>query len=147
MGLGEGKGKGWSVHVDLLLSRSRSLQALGLLAGTKPSKVAARLSLADWLLVVLLGTGTSVSSSTDAITAAATVALVRAFICHRRHGSAADTLSRTGRQFVDGYFYVISRVQTDGPDLAYDKPGPSVCVWRSVLTLRMMVYVWSQPCA
>ena len=45
----------------------------------KPSKVAARLSLADWLLVVLLGTGTSVSSSTDAITAA-TVALVRAFI-------------------------------------------------------------------
>ena len=47
--------------------------------GTKPSKVAARLSLADWLLVVLLGTGTSVSSSTDAITAA-TVALVRSFI-------------------------------------------------------------------
>ena len=63
--------------------RSRSLQALGLLAGTKPSKVAARLSLADWLLVVLLGTGTSVSSSTDAIrSTAATVALdlVRAFI-------------------------------------------------------------------
>ena len=62
-----------------MCSRSRSLQALGLFAGTKPSKVAARLSLADWLLVVLLGTGTSVSSSTDAITAA-TVALVRAFI-------------------------------------------------------------------
>ena len=50
-----------------------------LLAGTNPSKVAARLSLVDLLLVVLLSTGTSVSSSTDAITAA-TVALVRAFI-------------------------------------------------------------------
>ena len=62
-----------------MYSKSRSLQALGLLAGTKPSKVAARLSLADWLLVVLLGTGTSVSSSTVAITAA-TVALVRALI-------------------------------------------------------------------
>ena len=60
-------------------SRTRSLQASGLLAGTKPSKVAARLSLADWLLVVLLGTGTSVSSSTVAITDA-TVAFVRALI-------------------------------------------------------------------
>ena len=66
-----------STHV--MYSRSRSLQALGLFAGAKPSKVAARLSLADWLLVVHLGTGTSVSSSTDAITAA-TVALVRSFI-------------------------------------------------------------------
>ena len=51
-----------------------------MLAGTKPSKVAVRLSLADWLLVVvLLGTckGTSVSSSTVAITdATCTVALV-----------------------------------------------------------------------
>ena len=59
--------------------KSRSRQASGLLAGTNPSKVAARLSLVDLLLVVLLSTGTSVSSSTDAITAA-TVALVRAFI-------------------------------------------------------------------
>ena len=59
--------------------RSRSLQALGLLAGTKPSKVAARLSLADWLLVVRLGTVASVSSSTVAI-ADATVALARALI-------------------------------------------------------------------
>ena len=51
---------------------SQSLQALGLLAGTKPSKVAAaRLSLVDWLLVVLLGAGTSVSSSTDAVATAA----------------------------------------------------------------------------
>ena len=33
-----------------------------MLAGTKPSKVAVRLSLTDWLLVVvLLGTGASVS--------------------------------------------------------------------------------------
>ena len=62
-----------------LTHKSRSRQASGLLAGTNPSKVAARLSLADLLLTVLLGTGTSVSSSTDAITAAA-VALVRAFI-------------------------------------------------------------------
>ena len=66
-----------------IYSRSRSLQALGLFAGTKPSKVAARLSLADcatdWLLVVLLGTGTSVSSSIVATTDA-TVALVRALI-------------------------------------------------------------------
>ena len=59
--------------------KSRSLQASGLLAGTNPSKVAARLSLADLLLVVLLGTGTSVSFSTDAITDA-TVASVRASI-------------------------------------------------------------------
>ena len=50
--------------------KSRSRQASGLLAETNPSKVAARLSLADLLLVVLLGTGTFVSSSTDAITAA-----------------------------------------------------------------------------
>ena len=50
-----------------------------MLAGTKPSKVAVRLSLIDWLLVVHLGTGTSVSSSIVAITAA-TVALVRALI-------------------------------------------------------------------
>ena len=50
-----------------MYSRSRSLQASGLLAGTKPSKVAVRLSLTDWLLVVLLGTGTSLSSSTVAI--------------------------------------------------------------------------------
>ena len=49
--------------------KSRSRQS-GLLAETNPSKVAARLSLADLVLVVLLGTGTSVSSSTDAITAA-----------------------------------------------------------------------------
>ena len=52
------------------------------MAGTKPSKVAARLSLADWLRVVLPGAGTSVSSSTVAITTDATVhvALVRALI-------------------------------------------------------------------
>ena len=50
-----------------------------MLAGAKPSKVAARLSLADWLLVVLPGTGTSVSSSIVDITDA-TVALVRALI-------------------------------------------------------------------
>ena len=62
-----------------LTHKSRSRQASGLLAGTNPSKVAARLSLADLLLVVLVGTGTSVSSSTVAITNA-TVALVRAFI-------------------------------------------------------------------
>ena len=63
--------------------KSRSRQASGLLAGTNPSKVAARLSLVDLLLVVLLGAGTSVSSSTDAITAATcTVAspVVRAFV-------------------------------------------------------------------
>ena len=60
--------------------KSRSRQASGLLAaGTNPSKVAARLSLADLLLMVLLGAGTSVSSSTDVITDA-TVAFVRAFI-------------------------------------------------------------------
>ena len=62
-----------------LTHKSRSRQASGLLAGTNPSKVAARLSLVDLLLVVLLSTGTSVSSSTDAITAA-TVVLLRAFI-------------------------------------------------------------------
>ena len=85
-----------------------------MLAGTKPSKVATRLSLVDWLLVVLLSTVTSVSSSTVAITDA-TVALVRAFICHRGHGSALDALIRTGRQF-DGYFYVIGskRLCDDG---------------------------------
>ena len=54
--------------------KPRSRQASGLLAGTNPSKVAARLSLADRLLVVLVGTGTSVSSSTVAITDA-TVAI------------------------------------------------------------------------
>ena len=60
--------------------KSRSRQASGLLAaGTNPSKVAARLSLADLLLMVLLDAGTSVSSSTDVITDA-TVAFVRAFI-------------------------------------------------------------------
>ena len=75
-------------------------------AGTKPSKVAARLSLADWLLVVLLGTGTSVSPSMDALTAA-TVALVRAFIIGDMVARLI-LLSRMGRQFVDGYFYVIS---------------------------------------
>ena len=37
-----------------MYSRSRSLQASGLLAGTKPSKVAVRFSLTDWLLVVLV---------------------------------------------------------------------------------------------
>ena len=49
---------------------------------TKPSKVAARLSLADWLLVVLVGAVASlcpprptVAASTDAM-----VALVRALI-------------------------------------------------------------------
>ena len=52
---------------------------MGLLPGTKPSKVAARLSLVDWLLVVLLGMVTSVSSSTIAVTDA-TVALVRVLI-------------------------------------------------------------------
>ena len=52
---------------------------MGLLPGTKPSKVAARLSLVDWLLVVLLGMVTSVSSSTIAVTGA-TVALVRVLI-------------------------------------------------------------------
>ena len=62
-----------------IYSRSRSLQVLGLLAGANPSKVAARLSLADLLLVVLLGAGTSVSSSMDAV-ADATAALVRALI-------------------------------------------------------------------
>ena len=72
------------MHVDLhvlevMISPSIGIQALGLFARAKPSKVAARLSLADWLLVVLLGTGTSVSSSTDATTDA-TVALVRAFV-------------------------------------------------------------------
>ena len=70
-----------STYVDLLeVTVSPSVGIVRrYLVGTKPSKVAARLSLVDWLLVVLLGTGTSVSSSTDAITAA-TVALVRAFI-------------------------------------------------------------------
>ena len=57
-----------------IYSRSQSLQALELLAGRKPSKAAARLSLVDWLLVVLLGTVTSVSSLTVAVTDA-TVAL------------------------------------------------------------------------
>ena len=35
---------------------------------------------------------------------------------HRGHGSALDTLSRTGRQFVDGYFNVIGskRLCDDG---------------------------------
>ena len=71
-------------------------------------KVAARLSLADWLLLVLLGVGTSVSSSTDAV-AAATAALVRAFVMETwQHGSTVDALSQTGRQFVDRCFYVIS---------------------------------------
>ena len=31
----------------------------------------------------------------------------------RGHGSAADTLSRTRRQVVDGYFYIISRERCD----------------------------------
>ena len=50
--------------VNHITYKSRSLQAPGLLAGAcaKPSNVAARLNLADLLLVVLLGTGTSVSS-------------------------------------------------------------------------------------
>ena len=68
-----------------------------LLAGTKPSKVAkvaARLSLADWLLVVFLGTGTSVSSYTDAI-ADATVALVRVLIIGDMVGSERGDSSLT----------------------------------------------------
>ena len=87
------------------LHKSRSRQESGLLAGTNPSKVAARLSLADLLLMLLLGMGTTVSLSTDAITAA-TVALVRAFII--RHSSTLDALSRTGRQLIDGYFNIFS---------------------------------------
>ena len=46
----------------------------------KPSKVAARLSLADWLLVVLVGAVASMFSSTVATSTDAMVALVRALI-------------------------------------------------------------------
>jgi hypothetical protein len=75
------------------------------LAGTNPSKVAARLSLAELLLVVLLGTGNSVSSSTDATTAA-TVALVRVLSSETWwHARYSESI---GRQFVDGYFNIFS---------------------------------------
>ena len=77
---------GGSALVEIYYSRSRSLQALGLLAGTKPSKVAVGLSLTDWLLVVvLLGTGTSVSSSTVAITDATVINRLKLYLAGRHH--------------------------------------------------------------
>ena len=91
------------------------------MVGTKPSKVAARLSLADWLLVVRLGTATSVPSSTVAITDATVESSITGSksVDHRGHGacSTLDTLSRPGGiKNVDGYFYVISskRLCDDG---------------------------------
>ena len=59
--------------------RSRSRQALGLTAGTKPSKVADKFNLLTLLLVILVGTVSLASSSTLLITDA-TVASVRALI-------------------------------------------------------------------
>ena len=73
-----------------------AVQASGLLAGTKPLKAAVRLSLTDWVLAVLFGTGTSVSSLTVAV-ADATVALISEGVDQRGHGGAADALSRTRR--------------------------------------------------
>ena len=75
-----------------MYSRPRSLPALGLLAGTKPSEVAARLSMAEWLLVVLLGTVTSVSSSTVAINRCH--GGISKSVDHRRHGKTLNTLVR-----------------------------------------------------
>ena len=66
------------------------------MAGTNPSKVAARLSMAGLLLVVLLGAGASMSSSTVAITDA-TVALAKALVvgdmaaARSRHSESNET--------------------------------------------------------
>ena len=50
-------------------------------------------------------------------------------IYHPRHGSAAGTLSRTGRQFVDGYFYVIGskRLCEDGGVVGSNEGTLGVC--------------------
>ena len=50
-------------------------------------------------------------------------------IDHRGHGSTLDTLSQTGRQFVDGYFYAISSKQLcyDGVVVGGDEGALGMC--------------------
>ena len=72
------------------------------MAGTKPSKVAARLSLADWLLVVLVGAVASVFSSTVATSTDAMVALVRARVPTEFEMSNLPVVALTADQWDPG---------------------------------------------
>ena len=47
----------------------------------------------------------------------------------RGHGSAADTLSRTRRQVVDGYFYIISSKRLCGDGLVGSDEGALGVGW------------------
>ena len=57
----------------------------------------------------------------------------------RGHGSTLDTLSRTGRQFVDGYFYAIGskRLCYDGVVVGGDEGALGMCwTWRNPQLLQ-----------